>query len=52
MGLHGGDNRTFGQRHGGNPKSTENGGKGRGKPANQQRAAKKRRNVKARSKKR
>ena len=51
-GFHGGTGGSFGQRYGGNPKSTENGGKGRGNPAQARRQAKKRRNLKKRNKKR
>lgn len=43
---------TFGQRYGGNPRSTGNGGQGRGNVARMKRAAKTRRNIAARSSKR
>lgn len=36
---------TFGQRYGGNPRSTANGGQGRGNAARAKRAAKKRANL-------
>lgn len=43
---------TFGQRYGNNPRSTANGGKGRGAAARIQRAAARERNLAARSSKR
>ena len=43
---------TFGQRYGANPRSTGNGGQGRGTVARMKRAARTRRNIAARSSKR
>lgn len=43
---------SFGQRYGGNPRSTGNGGQGRGNVARMKRAARTRRNIAARSSKR
>ena len=40
---------TFGQRYGGNPRSTANGGAGRGAVARMKRAARKRNNIRKRA---